>query len=639
MRKTFMKLTAALCCLLCLAALSIYAIPQGTQRVDWSMMTEREQQGRDEGWTVYVMRAGQKVLLEGKNGRYAGCEPGETFYYARTWDAQIAKPVLRIHAIMSSIAVWIDDELQYADTPLPEKDAGDLVLPMLKTDRSGAVEIPLHTALYGHTLTIAQASPMESETGYAYVYPCDVDVISTYGYERDLIAQANRVGLTELMLCGLAALMCYLACKRGDGVLLLLALLAVLRLLGVIADAAFFYQYTTLAGIDLGVFVNRLSFSVMLGFLALKCARKRFPMVAMAVLHALSSIAALVVQAVGLTNDTLVAISFLPDQLTLVCWVGAVIFAAVQARGKNPFFRLFERLMLTFAAVGAVMGVVYLLVYTDTWARLLAGQVYVAILLRGAVVWIMQGAGIGAAVLLAVKQLRAVREEKVFAAVRAQAVEQSYESLQQHQKDVMTLRHEIRRHDLALKGFLDEGDTARAKDYLAALLEEQEQISQVLHTDNSLINIILGSRVAIAESHGLSVELVRMDVPPKLPLSDKETVSLVLNIVDNAIEAAQKARPQPGLLRLDMHQKNSLFVFTCENAMPEAQTFTENTGLNIHGYGLRIVERILEPFGSLMTTRMKDGVYSVTIALPLGCPAGKASAQAEHDAPRTNVPL
>ena len=637
MKRTILIIAAALCCLLCLASLAVYAIPLGTQTADWSLATEGEQKTEDADWTVYVMREGQKVLLEGNNGRYAGCEPGETFYYARAWDARIAQPVLRIHAVMSSVAVWMDDELVYTDAPLSENAVGQLTLPMLAKDRADAVEIPLYGELYGHVLTIAQASPMESETGYAYVYPCDVQVTSVYGYERDLIAQANRAGLMELTLCGVAALLCYLACKREKGAILLLALLAFLRLLGVIADTDFFYPYTTLWGMDCGTFANRLSFSVMLGFLTLQCDRAHCLMGAMAALHALSTIAALIVQAVGLTNDVFLFISFLPDHLTLAFLVGAVAIAVAQARRRNAFFLLFGKLLLALSVVGAIVGAVYLATHTSTWARLLAGQGDVAILLRGAIVWVMQGAGVGAAVLLAVRELRAAREEKVFAAVRAQAVEQSYETLQQHQKDVMTLRHEIKRHDLALKGFLDEGDTARAKDYLSALLKEQEQIPQVLHTDNSLINIILGSRVATAESRGLTVELLRMNVPARLPLSDQETVSLVLNIVDNAIEAAQKARTQPGLLRLDMHQKNDLFVFTCENTMPETQASAMHAGLNIHGYGLRIVERILEPFGRLITTRVKDGVYSTTIALPLGGSANPASVQAERAAPALNA--
>ncbi|MDD3336365.1 MAG: hypothetical protein PHI98_12765 [Eubacteriales bacterium] len=336
MKRHLMIVLAVLCCLLCLAALSVYALPRGMQTVDWSLMTEGDQKSKEENWTVYVVRENRKVLLEGNNGRYAGCNPGETFYYARIWDAQIAQPILRIHAVMASVAVWLDDDLVYTDMPLPENLEDRFVLPMLTTDRAGAVEIPLYGEVYGHTLTIAQASPLESETGYAYVYPCDVEVNCTYGYERGLIAQANRTGLMELTLCGIAVLLCYLSCKHGESAFLLLALLACLRLLGVIAGTDFFYQYTALWGMDFGVFASRLSFSVMLGFLTFKCDRARSLMGAMAALHGLSAIAALIIQAIGLTNNTFVFISFLPDRLTLVFWVSAVALAAVQAHRHSP---------------------------------------------------------------------------------------------------------------------------------------------------------------------------------------------------------------------------------------------------------------------------------------------------------------
>ncbi len=394
----------------------------------------------------------------------------------------------------------------------------------------------------------------------------------------------------------------------------------------------FFYAYTTLWGTDFGVLADRLSFSVMLGYLALKCDRARFAMGAMAALHALSAVAALIAQAAGLTSDLLVFISFLPDRLTLAFLAGVIVLTALHARRRNPYFSLFGLLLLALSAVGLAVCAVRLLARADTWERLLAGQVDIAIFLRGAVMWTVQGAGVGAAVILAVRQLRAAREERVFAAVRAQAVEQSYQSLQRHQKDVMILRHEIKRHDLALKGFLDAGDTARAKAYLAELLQEQARIPQTIHTDHALMNILLDSRIAMAEGLGLRVELERMSVPARLPLSDKETVSLVLNILDNAIEAARRS-PPPGLIRLDMRQKNGLFVFTCENTAPPDEAPAERLPLGSHGYGLRIIERILEPYGSLMTVRRKDDRYRVTVALPLDRPAGQASASAESAAP------
>ena len=67
--------------------------------------------------------------------------------------------------------------------------------------------------------------------------------------------------------------------------------------------------------------------------------------------------------------------------------------------------------------------------------------------------------------------------------------------------------------------------------------------------------------------------------------------SLVLNILDNAIEAAQKAPHGEKRLRIDMHCKRDYFVFPCENtAAPSVDSLPED-GLNYHGYGQQLIEK------------------------------------------------
>lgn len=616
--KKSLGLLGAVLCLLCLPVFLVYARPWGRQSVNWSILPEdgQEWQGSN-GWTVYVLRGGTRVLLTPNgSGGYDGCEPGETFFLTRNWDVDMAQPVLRIHAATSSVAVWADGLLCYTDAPLVEgsPDTG-IALPQLEQERYDPVEVALYGVTPGSELTLAQTAPLLGEKPGTTVYPCDVQVENLFGYERGLIAPAYNLGLLCALLGLVGALLCILAAQQKDAALLLLALLAFARAANAVTRAAFFSQFTQLYTIDLSTLTGLAAFTLMLAFFAARLGPAHGLGVALAVLHGGAVAGALAAQAVGLTTDTALFFSRLPERLMPFLLAAVVALCAWKAHAGHAFSRLFLRVLAAGAAVCAAWLCVWLGFHRETLLRLLGGQVVYEVFLREPLLWLAQGAVLVTVLIGAYRSAAAAREERVFTALRTAALQQSYENLRSHQNEVMLLRHDVNRHYTALKALLEEGQTDRAKRYLDDLTGQQKELPPVVNSANELVNILLNSRVAQARQLGLQVEIERMNVPAHLPLSDAEIVSLVLNIVDNAIEAAQKAEKQPGLLRLSMNCKNGYLTFSCENSAPVHPEKT--TQSPYHGYGLRIVERILTPYGKLMTTRQEMGSYHVTIALPL----------------------
>lgn len=617
---------AAAICLICLPILLIYAFPWGRQSADWSLMAEDGQQWQgNNGWTVFVVRNGDRLLLtpDGSGG-YDGCEPGETFFFSRTWDVKIAQPTLRVHAVSSSTAVFVNDTLYYSDAPLSEGSPSEgLSLPPLAGERYDPLEIALYDAAAGDTLTIAQAAPLigekpESKT----VYPCQIEVVSAYGYERGLIASAYDTGLVCALLGLVGVLLCVLSVWQKNTALLILALLAFVRTAYAIVDASFFSQYTLLYAVNLPMLANLLSFTLTLTFLATQLGRAHGLSIAFAVLHGVSVLISLLVQLFRVQTEQLFFLITLPERLTPILLLAELGLCLYKARKGNAFSRLFLRALAVGIGLWIVGKGVWLAFRHDKLEQLLSGWVFYARFFSEPIVWLTQGAALFSVLVHVCRKAAAVREERVFSALRAQAVQESYENLRAHQNEVMLLRHEMSRHYTALKGLLDMGQTRRAAQYLDELLAQQAEIPKVVNSANELVNIILNSRVAWAKSLGLQVDIERMNAPEQLPLSDAEAASLLMNIMDNAIEAARNADKQPGVLRLSMNCKNGYFSFSCENSTAVHETKGKKSPY--HGYGLHIIERIMAPYGNLMTVKREVGLYGITVALPLTRETGDA---------------
>lgn len=98
------------------------------------------------------------------SGGYLGLDyPGQTFYYSRKLTEKLDSPTLQISAVNRSVAVFLDDTMLYTDCPEQDGGIGELELPMLEFDRMEPVTVSLPPDYLGHTLTIAQASPVISE--------------------------------------------------------------------------------------------------------------------------------------------------------------------------------------------------------------------------------------------------------------------------------------------------------------------------------------------------------------------------------------------------------------------------------------------------------------------------------------------
>ena len=134
----------------------------------------------------------------------------------------------------------------------------------------------------------------------------------------------------------------------------------------------------------------------------------------------------------------------------------------------------------------------------------------------------------------------------------------SYEALLRQNEQVMMLRHDIVKHLRLLRQFTTDEKTAS---YLDELIGENEKIHSMIQSGNEMMNMILNSKLNAASAAGITVDLVRTQAPDTLPLSDTELCSLMMNPLDNALEAAASPNVKRKYIKLNMHIQNSFFCF------------------------------------------------------------------------------
>ena len=229
--------------------------------------------------------------------------------------------------------------------------------------------------------------------------------------------------------------------------------------------------------------------------------------------------------------------------------------------------------------------------------------------LNAAVTVVMQSSP--AAVELLQEELTARTEARLLAQ-QGKMSRQSYEAMRRQNQEVMLLRHDMAKHYKVLRQMTEEPQVAG---YLDELIGENEKIRPVIQSGNETLDIILNSKLGEAAGKEITAEVIRARAPESLPLSDAELCSLVMNIMDNAIEAAAAPGVERRYIRLDLHVENSFFVFTCENS--STLKWAQKETAPGRGLGRSVIRRIAERYGNLLNTEYGDGCYKVSVLLPL----------------------
>ena len=628
----YRALTVAVSLILCAvfaAVLLMYARPMEDAVYDLSMICSGEAIPADwvydqKGWTVFTQEGGTVTELSPNGfGGFTGLAvPGQTFYFSRAMTEDLDSPTLRLAAANRNVAVFLDGELLYTDCPELDNRIGYLTLPMLEWDRTEPVVITLPADYAGKTLTIAQSTDLigEKQEPDTTVWPCAVTLYCGYAYESGLIAESFQTAIPAawFFLAGalLLALFVWQAFRgKADVGLVCAAVMAFLWLTSRMDMTSFALFYFGQPPVDIALQCREFALTALLVFLCSRLTgRRRVFLAVLTGAQGLAALAFLLLQWRGTLSFSFLSAMYAIDLLTLLA---ALVCGFLERRKSSWFFRLF--CPLTAAGIGLWAAAVCL----SPERRAMALQQ----LALGAVpyfLWplmlLMLVVALAVTVADAVRKEAARWTEARLLSERQELALAGYETMRRQHEEVMMLRHDLAKHLSLLRQMTGEAEVA---DYLDELIGQNEKIRPVVQSGNEMLDIILNGKLSAAADAGIKVEIVRMQAPEKLPLSDAELCSLLVNIMDNAVAAASAAGVEQPYIRLDAHLKSGFFVFSCKNSAAREWMRgkkEQETGPT-HGLGLKIIRQISARYGDLMETERGTDDYKVMLAIPLDQPS------------------
>lgn len=187
------------------------------------------------------------------------------------------------------------------------------------------------------------------------------------------------------------------------------------------------------------------------------------------------------------------------------------------------------------------------------------------------------------------------------------------------------LRHEAKNHYLVLQSLCRAGEGERLEAYLSDLVAEASAIPPMVCASHPVIDAVLTTMLARAQKQGIQVER-RVDVPEALPFPDTELCTVLMNLLQNALDANALA-PEGARkwLRVDLRVQGAHLYIGVENARFAPVDYDKKSGLcrttnedkSAHGYGLKAVRAVALKYQSELLLQFPEGSFSAATALQM----------------------
>ncbi len=195
---------------------------------------------------------------------------------------------------------------------------------------------------------------------------------------------------------------------------------------------------------------------------------------------------------------------------------------------------------------------------------------------------------------------------------------------QQNQEDMRVIRHDIKNHLAYVGTLLCQKQYEEAEKYFELI--QKNTFEQLMYIDcgNENISAILNLETAKARSYGITLDY-RVMTTEKLPIADDDMCALMTNLIDNAIEAVVRMKKENAVIEVGINQKESQLYICVINPIDETvgekkilSLKTSKQDIQMHGYGHKIIDSIVEKYNGMLNRTIQDNKYIVDISLYVG---------------------
>jgi len=191
--------------------------------------------------------------------------------------------------------------------------------------------------------------------------------------------------------------------------------------------------------------------------------------------------------------------------------------------------------------------------------------------------------------------------------------------MQESVAKVKSIRHDIKIHLAVLKEFTIKYKADDVAEYISSLLGDVEDSEIYSETGNLAFDSIINFKLKDIKNDNIKLDM-RIQVPPILGADDVDIVTIMGNLLDNALEAVAKADEK--IIRLNIVLNKGAILIKMENTFDGNVSYLDNkkelaSSKNEpgHGHGLKNIKRSVDKYNGYVKISHEGNIFSIRILL------------------------
>ncbi|MCF0134411.1 MAG: GHKL domain-containing protein [Blautia sp.] len=208
--------------------------------------------------------------------------------------------------------------------------------------------------------------------------------------------------------------------------------------------------------------------------------------------------------------------------------------------------------------------------------------------------------------------------ERALAETSAQLTRYRYTIIMEEQ--ARKERHELKNNYFYMQSLLKEGKTEQLEAYLANHIGDLNDGDAGLHTNNVLIDHILNVKLSYARKKAIKT-YTEVLIPENLPINEEYFCTILLNLLDNAIEASLLEKDPD--IQIFMNLKNKNLICSIKNKIGKnvldnnPTLMTTKPDKKNHGLGMKIIKNRVRKLNALFDISVENNYFVATVVIPL----------------------
>lgn len=218
------------------------------------------------------------------------------------------------------------------------------------------------------------------------------------------------------------------------------------------------------------------------------------------------------------------------------------------------------------------------------------------------------------------KQYEMEKEVARLQTEQVELIKNDYQNLNRIYTANARLYHDLHNHMEMMHCYLTQDKVEEALDYLEDLRTPIQEITQNVWTGDEAIDYLLNSKLALMQKKQIAVK-TNIEFPRNTNIRSVTLTTILGNLLDNAIEAAQKCKDRQKFVTLTIRRINNILIIKVENSFEEQPVMEDGVMQSSkedrqrHGWGVKSARTAAESYDGSLETSFEGNVFCAVATL------------------------